>query len=58
MKTSIKENAKLMSGMTLIELLMVILVVFALTGVMWYGTQNWKNGGDQANCVLRLEKHK
>jgi type II secretory pathway pseudopilin PulG len=46
--TSIKRN----SGMTLIELTVVIVVLLALIAVLFVGAQAYKKGADKAACVM------
>lgn len=42
------------SGLTLIELTVVILVLLSLVGVLFVGTRGWKNGTDRASCILQI----
>jgi type II secretory pathway pseudopilin PulG len=48
--TSIKRN----SGMTLIELTVVILVLLALIAVLFVGARAYKEGADTSACVMNL----
>jgi hypothetical protein len=42
------------SGMTLIELTVIIVVLLLLISVMFIGGTAWKRGSDRAGCVLNL----
>jgi type II secretory pathway pseudopilin PulG len=48
--TSIKRN----SGMTLIELTVVIVVLLALIAVLFVGARAYKEGADTSACVMNL----
>ncbi len=40
------------SGMTLLELTVVILVLLSLIGILFIGARGWKSGTDRAGCIL------
>ncbi|MCF7732192.1 MAG: type II secretion system GspH family protein, partial [Akkermansiaceae bacterium] len=42
------------SGMTLIELTVVILVLLSLIAVLFSGATSWKRGSDRATCILNI----
>lgn len=50
----ITKNAQLRrkSGMTLLELTVVILVLLSLIGILFIGARGWKRGTDRAGCIL------
>lgn len=54
MKTTTHPPTKRQSGMTLIELTVVILVLLALIAVIFVGTVAWKRGADRAACILNI----
>ena len=43
-----------MSGMTLLELTVVILVLLSLIAILFVGAQAWKKGTDRAGCILNI----
>ena len=43
------------SGMTLLELTVVILVLLSLVVLLFIGAAGWKNGADRALCIANLE---
>ena len=51
---NIKGGRRCRSGMTLLELTVVILVLLTLISVMFFGAKAWKRGSDRANCILQL----
>lgn len=42
------------SGLTLIELTVVILVLLSLITVLFIGARAWKRGSDRAGCVINI----
>lgn len=54
MKLTQKQNVKRASGMTLLELTVVILVLLSLISVLFVGARAWKKGSDRAACVLNI----
>ena len=44
----------LRSGLTLIELTVVILVLLSLISVLFIGALSWKRGSDRAGCILNI----
>lgn len=42
------------SGMTLIEITVVILVLLSLISVIFIGAQAWKRGSDRSTCILNI----
>jgi type II secretory pathway pseudopilin PulG len=42
------------SGMTLLELTVVILVLLTLIGILFIGARAWKNGADRSACILTV----
>lgn len=42
------------SGMTLLELTVVILVLLSLIGILFIGARAWKNGADRSACILTV----
>ncbi len=47
-------NVKRISGMTLLELTVVILVLLALISVLFVGARAWKRGSDRAANILNI----
>ena len=54
MKTNSHPPSKRQSGMTLIELTVVILVLLGLIAVMFIAATSWKRGSDRAACILNM----
>jgi prepilin-type N-terminal cleavage/methylation domain-containing protein len=54
MKLTHKYPIKRKSGMTLIELTVVILVLLSLISILFIGARAWKKGSDRAGCILNL----
>lgn len=54
MKLTQKQTVKRASGMTLLELTVVILVLLSLISVLFVGARAWKKGSDRAACVLNI----
>lgn len=55
MKNQLKLRRQLRpSGLTLIELTVVILVLLALISVLFIGARAWKRGSDRAGCVMNI----
>ena len=55
MKTSHRdESPSIRSGMTLIELTVVILVLLSLIGVLFVGAAAWKRGSDRSAAILLI----
>lgn len=52
--TSVRTSAR--SGMTLLELTVVILVLLSLISVLFVGSQAWKHGSDRAGCILQISQ--
>jgi prepilin-type N-terminal cleavage/methylation domain-containing protein len=42
------------SGMTLIELTVVILVLLSLISILFVGATAWKRGSDRAGCIMNI----
>jgi type II secretory pathway pseudopilin PulG len=42
------------SGMTLLELTVVILVLLSLIVILFVGARAWKKGSDRAGCILNI----
>ena len=49
-----KTATKLKSGMTLIEITVVILVLLTLIAVLFIGANIYKQGADRAACILNI----
>ena len=49
-----KTATKLKSGMTLIEITVVILVLLTLIAVLFIGANIYKKGADRAACILNI----
>ena len=43
------------SGMTLLEMTVVILVLLSLVTVLFFGAQAWKRGSDRALCIIHIQ---
>ena len=43
------------SGMTLLELTVVILVLMTLITTLFFGAQAWKRGSDRALCIIHIQ---
>lgn len=54
MKLTNTRNLKQKSGMTLLELTVVILVLLSLISILFIGARAWKKGSDRAANVLNL----
>lgn len=52
MKLTNTQNMKRKSGMTLIELTVVILVLLSLIAILFVGAAAWKKGSDRAACIM------
>jgi prepilin-type N-terminal cleavage/methylation domain-containing protein len=52
MKLNITPRAKRKSGMTLLELTVVILVLLSLISILFIGARAWKKGSDRAGCLI------
>lgn len=42
------------SGMTLLELTVVIMVLLALISILFIGARAWKRGSDRAGCIVLI----
>ncbi|MFT4176445.1 MAG: prepilin-type N-terminal cleavage/methylation domain-containing protein [Luteolibacter sp.] len=47
-------NTTRKSGMTLLELTVVILVLLSLISILFVGARAWKKGSDRAGCILNI----
>jgi type II secretory pathway pseudopilin PulG len=47
-------NNKRASGMTLLELTVVILVLLSLISILFIGARAWKRGADRAGCIMNI----
>lgn len=54
MKLNITSRTQRKSGMTLLELTVVILVLLSLISILFIGARAWKRGSDRAGCILNL----
>ena len=54
MKLTHTHNMKSKSGMTLLELTVVILVLLSLISILFIGARAWKKGSDRAGCILNI----
>lgn len=54
MKTPRTRHIKAKSGMTLIELTVVVLVLLSLISILFIGAKAWKKGSDRAANVMNL----
>jgi len=54
MKLTNTHNMKAKSGMTLLELTVVILVLLSLISILFIGARAWKKGSDRAGCILNI----
>ena len=54
MKLTNTQNMKAKSGMTLLELTVVILVLLSLISILFIGARAWKKGSDRAGCILNI----
>ena len=43
------------SGMTLLEMTVVIMVLLTLITVLFFGAQAWKRGSDRALCIIHIQ---
>ena len=53
MKSTLRRSKK-KSGMTLLELTVVILVLLALISILFIGARAWKRGSDRAGCIVLI----
>ena len=54
MKLTNTQNMNAKSGMTLLELTVVILVLLSLISILFVGARAWKKGSDRAACILNI----
>ena len=54
MKLTNTHNMKCKSGMTLLELTVVILVLLSLISILFIGARAWKKGSDRAANILNI----
>lgn len=54
MKLNTRNVTKKKSGMTLLELTVVILVLLSLISILFVGARAWKRGSDRAGCILNI----
>jgi len=54
MKLTLKTPVKSKSGMTLLELTVVILVLLSLISILFIGARAWKRGSDRAAAILTI----
>jgi len=54
MKLTNTQNMKAKSGMTLLELTVVILVLLSLISILFIGARAWKKGSDRAANILKI----
>jgi prepilin-type N-terminal cleavage/methylation domain-containing protein len=54
MKLTNTQNMKAKSGMTLLELTVVILVLLSLISILFVGARAWKKGSDRSANILNL----
>ena len=54
MKLTQNAKTKRESGMTLLELTVVILVLLTLISILFIGARAWKKGADRAGCILNI----
>lgn len=54
MKLTNTVTMKRKTGMTLLELTVVILVLLSLISILFIGARAWKKGSDRAGCILNI----
>ena len=54
MKLTQTPSIKRKSGMTLLELTVVILVLLSLIAILFVGARAWKRGSDRAGCLINI----
>jgi len=54
MKLTNTQSMNRKSGMTLLELTVVILVLLSLISILFVGARAWKKGSDRAACILNI----
>lgn len=54
MKMTNTRNVSRKSGMTLLELTVVILVLLSLISILFIGARAWKKGSDRAGCIMNI----
>jgi len=54
MKLNTRNVTKKKSGMTLLELTVVILVLLSLISILFIGARAWKKGSDRAGCIMNI----
>jgi prepilin-type N-terminal cleavage/methylation domain-containing protein len=57
MKLTNTQTMKRKSGMTLLELTVVILVLLSLISILFIGARAWKRGSDRAGCILNQRNY-
>lgn len=48
------QNKAIKSGMTLLELTVVILVLLSLIAILFVGARAWKKGSDRSACIMNI----
>jgi prepilin-type N-terminal cleavage/methylation domain-containing protein len=54
MKLNNTQVVKRKSGMTLLELTVVILVLLSLISILFVGARAWKKGSDRSACIINI----
>ena len=54
MKLTNTQNMKAKSGMTLLELTVVILVLLSLISILFIGARAWKKGSDRSANIMNI----
>jgi prepilin-type N-terminal cleavage/methylation domain-containing protein len=54
MKLNNTQIVKRKSGMTLLELTVVILVLLSLISILFVGARAWKKGSDRSACIINI----
>ncbi len=44
-----------LSGMTLLEMTVVIIVLLSMITIMFFGVQAWKRGSDRSICIVHIQ---
>ncbi len=52
---SSRARSKGLSGMTLLELTVVILVLLSLIAILFIGARAWRRGSDRALCIMQIQ---
>lgn len=53
--TSRPYGAKVLPGLTLLELTMVIVMMLSMISILFIGARAWKRGSDRTMCIIQIQ---